>query len=284
MENAVAVQGDKTEIIESVLVSGDLSKLSQEQRTNYYMKVCDSVGLNPLTKPFEYIVLNDKLTLYARKDATDQLRQLHNISVQIVSREKIEGVYVVTARASTPEGRQDESIGAVSVERENGEWKVANSGKKYLAKDGTVSPLRGDDLANAIMKAETKAKRRATLSLCGLGILDETEVETIKGAQKIDSETGEITSNGSGVYRPTDPARPYKDDYTISTPVLSDGTLNFDSFAAEIEDKIEGTKNTQELSMWNRANAKTLRAMEKERPDLFQNIGELFRTRSQSLM
>ena len=29
------------------------------------------------------------------------------------------------------------------------------------------------------MKAETKAKRRVTLSICGLGMLDETEVETV---------------------------------------------------------------------------------------------------------
>ena len=33
-----------------------------------------------------------------------------------------------------------------------------------------------------MMKAETKAKRRATLSICGLGLLDETEVSTIPGA------------------------------------------------------------------------------------------------------
>ena len=42
-----------------------------------------------------------------------------------------------------------------------------------------IAKLTGDALANALMKAETKAKRRATLSLCGLGFLDETEIETI---------------------------------------------------------------------------------------------------------
>ena len=31
------------------------------------------------------------------------------------------------------------------------------------------------------MKCETKAKRRVTLSICGLGMLDETEVETSTG-------------------------------------------------------------------------------------------------------
>jgi hypothetical protein len=43
--------------------------------------------------------------------------------------------------------------------------------------------LKGDAYANAIMKAETKAKRRATLDLLGLGILDETEAESIPNAQ-----------------------------------------------------------------------------------------------------
>jgi hypothetical protein len=38
-------------------------------------------------------------------------------------------------------------------------------------------------LANCYLKAITKAKRRVTLSLLGLGMLDETEVETIPDAE-----------------------------------------------------------------------------------------------------
>jgi hypothetical protein len=38
-----------------------------------------------------------------------------------------------------------------------------------------IGALKGDALANAPMKAETKSKRRVTLSLAGLGWLDETE-------------------------------------------------------------------------------------------------------------
>lgn len=147
--------------MERVLVVGDLAKLSTEERVQYYGMVCNSVGLNPLTRPFEYITLNGKLTLYARKDATDQLRQLHNLSVQIVSRELVgDDCYVVTARATNPGGRCDESIGAVNV------------GK-----------LTGEAKCNAMMRAETKAKRRVTLSFCGLGLLDETEIETIPSAK-----------------------------------------------------------------------------------------------------
>jgi hypothetical protein len=36
------------------------------------------------------------------------------------------------------------------------------------------------------MKAETKAKRRVTLSISGLGFLDESEIETIKDAVKVE--------------------------------------------------------------------------------------------------
>lgn len=146
--------------IEAALIRGDLSKLSSDEKLSYYKKVCESMGLNPLTQPFAYIVLNGKETLYAKRDATDQLRKVHKISINITARETIEGVYIVTARARDGSGREDESTGAVSI-----------------------NLLKGDALANAFLKAETKAKRRVTLSICGLGLLDETEVETIPTAK-----------------------------------------------------------------------------------------------------
>lgn len=146
-------------MVESVLLKGDLRDLSPEMRLEYYKSVCESVGLNPLTKPFEYIVLNGKLTLYARKDATDQLRSLHGISVTDMTESEREGVFTVTVKVQNRDGRTDMAKGAVNI---------AN--------------LKGEALANALMKAETKAKRRATLSICGLGLLDETEIETIPAA------------------------------------------------------------------------------------------------------
>lgn len=141
-------------LLERVVVAGDLSKLSPQDRMQYYAAVCTSVGLNPLTRPFEYITLNGKLTLYARRDATDQLRALKGVSIEIRSREKIDDLYVVTAKAIDTTGRCDEALGAV-----------------------LLGDLKGEARANAMMKAETKAKRRVTLSICGLGLMDETEIE-----------------------------------------------------------------------------------------------------------
>lgn len=149
-------QFDASKVLEHVITKGDISALSPKERVIYYKEVCESVGLNPLTKPLEYIKLNGKETLYALKGATDQLRQVHGVSVEITSRERIDDIYVVSVKASDKQGRQDASIGAVNI-----------------------SGLKGDALANAFMKAETKAKRRVTLSICGLGLLDETEVSDI---------------------------------------------------------------------------------------------------------
>jgi len=148
----------QAEAIERVLITGDLGKLTPEQRVSYYSSVCKSVGLNHLTNPFAYIKLNGKLVLYALKGCTDQLRKVNSISIEIVDRSQIGDIYTVTARA-TCKGRTDEDEGSVSTKG-----------------------LYGEALANQHMKALTKAKRRVTLSLVGLGMLDSTETETIPGA------------------------------------------------------------------------------------------------------
>ena len=80
---AASEQPSQADLIEQVLTAGDLSRLGSEQRASYYVKVCQSLGLNPLTRPFEYLSIQGKLTLYARKDATDQLRRLHRISTEM---------------------------------------------------------------------------------------------------------------------------------------------------------------------------------------------------------
>jgi hypothetical protein len=159
---APSQQSLPAEVVEKVVIGGDLAGLNAAQRAEYYGAVCRSLGLNPLTKPFEYLDLNGKLRLYALRDCADQLRRLHGISIHIANRERTSDLYVVTARAKDRHGREDESTGAV-----------------------TVGNLKGDALANALMKAETKAKRRVTLSIAGLGWLDETELETIPQSRPV---------------------------------------------------------------------------------------------------
>ncbi len=146
--------------IEEALVQGNLASLTPEQRVAYYLRVCESLGLNPHTSPFDYIAFQGKLRLYAKRDCTDQLRRLRGVNVTAMRRSVEADVLTVEVNVSDSEGRQDVEIGCVNI-----------------------AGLKGDALANAMMKALTKAKRRATLSICGLGWLDETELETIPDAR-----------------------------------------------------------------------------------------------------
>ena len=161
-------------MLEKVLLQGDLSKMTPMERVHHYKTVTTSLGINEWTKPFEYIMLNNKLTLYATKNCTDQLRKLNNISIEIKQAEIKDGIFIVIAKATTPEGRSDEDIGAINI-----------------------AGLKGDAYTNSIMKAYTKAKRRVTLSICGLSFVDESEIETIPNTQKIniDISTGEINAD-----------------------------------------------------------------------------------------
>lgn len=163
-------------IISSIVINGDISKLSPQQKVSYYHQFCERLGLDPLSQPFKLLRLNGKEVLYCDRSGAQQLNKIHKVSHEIKARETVSGCYVVTAQASTPDGRHTESIGAV-----------------------TIDNLRGDNLCNAMMKAETKAKRRATLDLLGLGILDETETETIVNAQRMEAPAAPVNSIPSKV-------------------------------------------------------------------------------------
>ena len=154
-------QRSAEEIFANFLIEGDLAKLSPRDRVLYYNAVCHSLGLNSLTKPFDLIRLNGRLVLYARKDATDQLRKIYQVSLDEPKTSLHDDTFVTTITARTPDGRVDTDMGAVSLKG-----------------------LTGDALSNAMMKCLTKAKRRVTLSICGLGMLDASEVESIPEARQ----------------------------------------------------------------------------------------------------
>lgn len=143
--------------LSAILIRGDLSSLTDAEKATYFMAVCRATNLNPATRPFAFIKTKAGVVLYANKSAANQLSKRDEISLEITDQREAGGLYVVTVKATTPSGRVDTDVGATPL--------------------GT---LTGEDRVNAILKAITKAKRRAILSICGLGMLDETEVETMR--------------------------------------------------------------------------------------------------------
>ena len=128
-------------MLENVQVNGDQSKQKAGQRLDYYRPVCQSMGVNPISSPVDYITLNGKLTLYAKKDATDQLRKIHAVSIDDIDINEDKDGFTVKVKGHDNTGRSDVEIGCVAK-----------------------SEMKGN-VQNTKMKAVTKAKRRLTLSL-----------------------------------------------------------------------------------------------------------------------
>lgn len=167
---------DVAQVMSQVIVGGDLKSLPAKERVAYYTRLCQSLGLNPLSNPFGYIVMDNKMVLYAQKGAAEQLRNIHNISITRVEYDHDVDSFRVIAYAEQTNNRRDQATGVVA--------KTDKYGK----------PLVGPRLANAEMTAETKAKRRVTLSMVGLGMVDQSELESMN-VQFVDvSPAGEIKS------------------------------------------------------------------------------------------
>jgi hypothetical protein len=150
-------QESNEDLMYKVILQNDLAGLTPLEKVQHVKNVCTSLGLNPLTKPIQLLKFQGKEIPYMTKDGSEQIRNLHNVSIVKLETELLNGdLYIVKAYATKPNGRQDCSTSAQSI---------AN--------------LKGEAIGNAMKKCETQAKRRVTLSICGLGMLDESEIEDL---------------------------------------------------------------------------------------------------------
>lgn len=222
-ETAIAKSSSLDEQTMLMLVAGgDCSRLTAQQKISYYNARCEAAGLDPRAQPFAFMRLSGKEVLYALKAATDQLASKHGIVTTILSQQTEDGIRVVTVRSSAKDGRQTDEIGAVAVKG-----------------------LQGEAMCNALMKAVTKAKRRAILSICGLGLLDETELDTVPHAAPV-----------RAVNEPREMARPRdlaEDDNTRRQ------AAQIAAAAEELQGSVEVNPDSQRVRLvWKRAsNPKT---------------------------
>jgi hypothetical protein len=137
----------------------DTKSLSQGEREAALAGLSRALGLNPLTNAVRFIALQGGEALYVTRQGTDQIAARLRINRETIVGPEIRdiaGVKMVfcQVRASSPDGRSDVATATI--------------------------PLK--DPANDLMKVETKAKRRAVLSLVGLGLLTEEDAEAAQAS------------------------------------------------------------------------------------------------------
>lgn len=174
---AFTAELSSAERIERAIIAGDLSGLNEEERVAHYNRVCAETGLNPATRPLAYIVLDGRLQLYCLKAGAEQLRVLHKISIERIERCDEDQTHVVTVYAKAGDGRQDVDVGAVALV-EPKERRDPRTGR-LETNPMAGQPLSAAEAANARKTAVTQAKRRVTLSLAGIGMLDESQIDQL---------------------------------------------------------------------------------------------------------
>jgi hypothetical protein len=154
----------------------DWAGVSDEDKVRFASSVCKALDIPTPLNPFTFIPMKGKMTFYAGKEAAELLAERNKISVNITNKylDKEQNIYVVECRAQMPtvdyydkkgvkthtvHGRSIDNLAAISMH-----------GKS------------GDDRANALMKAVTKAQRRTVFSAVGLSIMD-AEPDENGGAQ-----------------------------------------------------------------------------------------------------
>ena len=209
MSELVVAQADK---ISAILAEGDLSRFSAKERNEYYVRLCTETGLNPMLQPFRYLKLSGQLRLYANKSCAEQLRNIHGISIRIVDQREDGGLWIVTVEATDKRGRSDSDVGFAKIKG-----------------------LTGENRGNAILKAVTKAKRRVTLSMTGLGgLMDETEVASVAEV------SGQRFSPGDG--------EGYTED--VVATVLEESSEHHTDDAAELINQLMQMRTLSAMSAW----------------------------------
>ncbi len=178
-EPSTSSEADFTEEqLNDILQQGDIASLAPSQRSRFLYRLAEHLKLNPFSRPFDMINVrkqdgSKKLIVYANKSCADQIRERDSLSIELVYSGPLQigeaiddSIYVFHVKISNQEGRVGYNVGAVPIV-------------------GTA----GEDRSNAVMKAWTKAERRATLAFAGLGIPDESEVSSIKNV--VQDEGGE---------------------------------------------------------------------------------------------
>lgn len=251
------------EALKQALAKQDLKGLSEESKMKYLFHLSESLGFNPLTKPFEILSFRGQEKVYPTKSAASQAAANSGLSFEKTDEEMKEvqsGVwlYKVWYRGTLPDGRADEDMGAVPI---------------YQSDDpGTKCDKQ--------MKAVTKAKRRLALSITGIGLDDRPDMdggrkdlashEDEKKVQELNEKlSSEVSESMGGSMKPSAEG----DNTEKQTELDNEGVSGSDSSEAkgqQIGDTVKDVKQSVKDGQITADQALMVEKQNKERKTLIE--------------
>lgn len=180
----------------------DLESMNEEQRQEYVKNVCEHMGVPSELNLVMLTYLDEqdgprRLVAYAKRGATEIIRNNRSINVTDLTSKEIGGSIVFTATGKDSTGRQEMSTGS-----------------RY------IKDLVGRELDDAIMTAQTRATRRMTLQFVGAGVLDESEVNPANTV--VLKNTTPVSIAPQPIVKANDD--PGKDVTSVTAPVVPEET------------------------------------------------------------
>ena len=219
---AITKNLDET-LLAKIVQSGNLAYLSESDRLIYYFSYCRQLGLNPLSRPFDYISEGEgdklKISLYPNTIAASQLRDSRNVCTKIIREEIL----------------LDGEVYSVLVEARIGDRTEEATGKVGIKLDKYGKPLSGEAKAKLMKKAESQARRRATLAIVGLDAM------------------GEGDNRAPISDMPPDCWTPDLDDKLTAIAVRQEDRPDWDAFYAKFcdcHDRCETEEQLDKLTKW----------------------------------
>jgi hypothetical protein len=166
-----------------LLATGDVSAFTPAQRVAYYLAYCERLGLESLSRPFDWLTLDGRLVFYPNAGCANQLKRQHQISVYITRKAMTGDLFCVEVEGRTPSGRVEQASKYVPV--------------TGYSRERGVYRLTGQKLGDAFAKAETGAKRRLIMAMVGLGAAP--DLEEVKQVERV-----YLDAYGNIIEHPTD--------------------------------------------------------------------------------
>jgi hypothetical protein len=152
----------QTNAVRDYFRTGNVSGLTTDEKDTVLAKLCERYDLDVILRPFELISFQGKEKFYMTASATNQLAAQKRLTREVTALELDEprGIAKCVVRVSEPNGRIETGSAYLSISRFVQDKSQPTGVRKVVAE--------GEDLANALAKLETKAKRRVTLAFFGV--------------------------------------------------------------------------------------------------------------------
>lgn len=183
--------------VRAYLRTGDLAMLPDSEKDKVLLKMCEHYSLDPVLRPFILIKLNGKEVWYPTKAATDQVAAKFNLTREVIEiKENIErGILECRVKITQENSNRIETcVAAVSI---------MEFARNQATGKVEPQPMRGEAYANALMKVETKAKRRATLGWLGIADMQDPGEESMPESKSVTAEAALSLAPGSAVENKT---------------------------------------------------------------------------------